>query len=258
MPEFGWRLTFASLSIGVYVVCLPLCLLVKMDPTEEDVLSEAMPVGRTANAAETLRKAELDITFRQLLRQPMFLCIMFGIILIAAVDQGLFQHTVLYLTHNVGLSPELTASAVSVTFIVGFLAKFFSGGFFDRTSMKGVSFWYILVAVATALAFPIQGAMTVMLFAAARGIVHGGLVSESPVIAKHVYGPKFMNRVMPVMNGFFAVGSSIGPVLLALIADRFGYGVGFAVFTAIPIIAALLIWQVKPLYRDRLRALVAE
>jgi predicted MFS family arabinose efflux permease len=98
--------------------------------------------------------------------------------------------------------------------------------------------------------------MTVMLFAVARGLVHGGLVSESPVIAKHVYGPKLMNRVLPVLNGFFALGSSIGPVLLALIADKFGYRTGFLVFTIIPIVAALLIWQVTPLYRNRLRAAV--
>lgn len=258
MPEFGWRLTFASLSIGVYVVCLPLCLLVKMDPTDEEVLPETVPAGVSGNAAEILRKAELDITFRELLRQPAFLCVMFSIILVAAVDQGLFQHTVLYLTHDIGLSPEVTASAVSVTFIIGFIAKFFSGSFFDRTSMKGVSAWYVLVALATVLAFPIQGFLTVMMFAVARGVVHGGLVSESPVIAKHVYGPKFMNRVMPVLNGFFALGSSIGPVLLALVADRFGYKVGFALFTAIPIVAGLLIWQVKPIYRDRLRAAAAQ
>ncbi len=254
MPEYGWRLTYASMSIGVFLVCLPLCLLVKTDPTEEDVLPEALPKSRNANAAEALRQAELDTTFGSLLRQPTFILIMFGIILIAAVDQGLFQHTVLYLTHNAHLKPALVASAVSLTFTIGFIAKFFAGGFFDRLSMKGVAIWYIAVAVATLLAFPVQGFMTLMLFATARGVVHGGLVSESPVIAKHVYGPKFMNRVLPVLNGFFALGSSMGPVLLSLVADRFGYGAGFLLFTIIPVIAALLIWQVKPLYRDRLRA----
>ena len=256
MPEYGWRLTFAAMSIGVYVVCLPLCLFLKMDPSEEDVLPEALPTAKGANAAEVLRQADLDMTFRQVLRSPMFLTIMAGIILIAAVDQGLFQHTVLYLTHDAKLSPTLVASAVSLTFTIGFLAKFVAGSFFDRLSMKGVAFWYFLVAIATALVFPIQGFLSVMVFAVARGLVHGGLVSESPVIAKHVYGPKLMNRVLPVLNGFFALGSSIGPVLLALIADKFGYKTGFLVFTIIPCVAALLIWQVTPLYRNRLRAAV--
>jgi len=43
-------------------------------------------------------------------------------------------------------------------------------------------------------------------------------------------------------------------VLLALLADRYGYKTGFLVFTIIPIVAAVLIWQVTPLYRNRLRA----
>lgn len=254
MPQFGWRLTFASLSVGVYLVCLPLCLMVKMEPTEEDVLPEAMPSAKGKISPEALRAADLDLTFRDVLRQPTFLCIMFGIILIAMVDQGLFQHTVLYLQHDAGLGTQMAASAVSLTFTVGFLAKFFAGSFFDKTSMRGVSIWYVAVAIATLLAFPIQGFLTVMVFAFARGLVHGGLVSESPVIAKHVYGPKLMNRVLPVLNGFFALGSSVGPVLLALIADRFGYKTGFIVFTVIALFAAFLVWHARPFYRDRLRA----
>lgn len=254
MPVIGWRLTFASLSLGVYIVCLPLCLLVHMNPTEEDVLPESMPSAKLKVSPDALRAAELDMTFRQVLRQPGFLCIMFGIILIAMVDQGLFQHTVLYLEHDVGLSADVTASAVSVVFIVGFVAKFCAGRFFDKTSMKGIGFWYVTVAIATLLALPVQGLITVMIFAVARGVVHGGLVTESPIVAKHVYGPRLMNRVLPVLNGFFALGSSMGPVLLAVIADKAGYKTGFIIFAAIAMLAAFLISRAAPLYRNRLRA----
>jgi MFS family permease len=189
----------------------------------------------------------------------MFWCITIGIVLIAGVDQGLYQHTMLYLTEHAGLTTRVAAAALSVTFALSIISKFIAGRFFDRFSIKGIALWYVLVALVVLLAFPVQGLVTAVVFTCARGIAHGGLISESPVIAKHCYGPRFMDKVMPILSGCWTIGSAVGPVGLALLYDNTGgYVWGFVLFVAIALTAAAtLALFVRPLYRDRLRMLQA-
>jgi len=255
LQALGWRTTMGSLGIGVFLIALPLCLIAKTDPSPDDLLREAAPQARDALSAERMREAEPDLTLAQVRRHPAFWISSIGIVLTAIVDQALFQHTVLFLTEQVGLSTKIAATAVSVTFIVGLVAKFVAGRFFDWLSIRGIAIWYALLGLSTLSAFAVHGIASTMLFALGRGIVHGGLVTEAGVLAKHVFGARHVDRVLPVYAGSFAVGSSIGPVALAMIVDRTGgYGPGFLLLTGLSLVAALLIFGVRPLYRERLRA----
>ena len=255
LEALGWRATMGGLGIGVFLIALPLCLVARTDPSPEDLLQEAAPQARDTLSAEIMRSAEPDLTIAQVRRHPAFWIMAAGIVLTAIVDQALFQHTVLFLTQQIGLSTKIAATAVSVTFIVGLAAKLVAGRFFDWLSIRGIAIWYALLALSTLSAFAVDGIASAMLFAVGRGIVHGGLVTESGVLAKHVFGPRHVDRVLPVYAGSFAVGSSIGPVTLAMIVDRTGgYGPGFLALSGLSLAAALLIARVRPLYRDRLRA----
>jgi MFS family permease len=255
LQALGWRATMGSLGIGVFLIALPLCLVARTNPSPQDLLREAAPQARDALSAEIMRGAEPDLTLAQVRRHPAFWMMAAGIVLTAIVDQALFQHTVLFLTQQIGLSTNIAATAVSVTFVIGIIAKVIAGRFFDWLSIRGVAIWYVLLGLSTLSAFAVEGVVSTMLFALGRGIVHGGLVTESGVLAKHVFGPRHVDRVLPVYAGSFAVGSAIGPVTLAMIVDRTsGYGPGFLLFAGLSLVAALLIVAVRPLYRDRLRA----
>lgn len=258
MPALGWRLTFALIGIGIFAVAVPLILTAKQDPTEEEILPEIdgeKGAARGAGAADAARAAEVDLNYGQLIRQPMFWGILLSVMIIAGVDQGLFQNSQLYFTREAGLSPALAVSALSITFLVGMLSKFVAGWFFDTYSVRGVMLWYLLIAGMVLLAFPVSNYATALVFSFALGVAHGGLVCEGPVLAKHVYGPKHMNRVLPMITGFFSLGSALGPAVLAMIYDKTGsYSLGFGAFVALALLAAFMLSRVKPLYRNRLRA----
>ncbi|HWL46623.1 MAG TPA: MFS transporter [Sphingomonadaceae bacterium] len=257
IPELGWRLSFALIGIGIFVVSVPLILIVNQNPTEKEILPEAVgdSGARPSPAqAEALKAAEIEASFGEIIRMPMFWCMTVSIVIIAGVDQGLFQHSQLYFTREAGLSQMQAASALSITFLIGLFAKFVAGKFFDRTSIRGISFWYLLIAGMVLLALPVSDYRTAMIFTFALGFANGGIVTEAPVMAKHVYGPRHMNRVLPILTGCFALGSSGGPVFLAMIYDSIGgYFWGFILYAALAVLAAFLIWQVRPMYRDRLR-----
>jgi sugar phosphate permease len=258
MPEWGWRLSFSFIGFGIFAVSLPLILMVNQNPTEEDLLPEAVGDRKAPPSparAAALRAADIELSFGEIIRRPMFWCVTVSIMIIAGVDQGLFQHTQLYFTREAGLTQAQAASALSITFLIGMFAKFVAGKFFDWLSVRGIRLWYLLIGMMVLLAFPVSDYRTAMIFTFALGFAHGGLVTEAPVMAKHVYGPKHMNRVLPILTGCFALGSAGGPVILSIIYDSTGsYTWGFALYSGLALFAAALLPQVQPMYRNRLRA----
>ncbi|MCW3837625.1 nitrate/nitrite transporter [Sphingomonas canadensis] len=255
IPLYGWRMAFAGLSLGVFCVSIPLALFARTNPSEADVLPDAAKVANNADP-DSLRAAELDISYRELFTQRTFWLIAIATFLSAGVDQAVFQHSIFYLTKEAGLTRTVAASALSVTFLIGIFAKFGAGAVYDRFSVKGVSGWNILLVVALLMLLPVQGYATALTFAIVMGVAHAGLVVDGPVVSKHVYGPRYMNRVLPIFAGFNTMGSATGPVLLAMFYDHQGsYVMGISIFAVLVVIAAAMLWQVRPFYRERLRAL---
>ena len=259
IPEIGWRSTYALIGVAILAISVPLVLFTRQNPTEEDLLPETVTgKGLAPNAAlvAATRAADHPATYAELVRKPMFWAIMIGIFIIAGVDQGLFQNMQLYFVQEVGLSRGTAAWLLSLTAFLGLLAKFVAGKFFDVFSVKGIAFWYLMIGVMVLLAFTVSNLWTAVFFVCVLGLAHGGLVCEGPVLAKHVFGPGNMDKVLPIVTGCFALGSSAGPIALAYIFDRTGhYSLGFGLFAALAVLAAFLLsWVVRPLYRDRLRA----
>lgn len=258
IPELGWRMTYALIGVAILAISVPLVLLTKQNPTEEDLLPETVePRGPPANPEllAAMRDADVPLTYGQLVRKPMFWAVMVGIFIIAGVDQGVFQNMQIFFVQEVGLSGPTAAWLLSLTATAGLLAKFVAGPLFDHFSVKGIAFWYLLIGAMVLLAFTVSSLWTAVVFVCMLGFVHGGLVCEGPVLAKHVFGPGNMNKVLSIVTGCFALGSSVGPTVLAFISDRTGhYGLGFGLYAALAAVAALMLtWIVRPLYRDRLR-----
>lgn len=255
IPLYGWRTAFACLSLGVFFVSIPLALFARTNPSEADVLPEAAKIAKDADS-ESLRSIELDITYRQLFTQRTFWLIAIATYISAGVDQAIMQHSIYYLTEEAGLARGVAASALSSLFLIGIFAKFGAGAVYDRYSVRGVSAWNLMLMVAILLILPVQGFATLMLFAVVLGVAHAGLVVDGPIVSKHVFGPRYMNRVLPIFAGFNTLGSGTGPVILAMFYDRTGsYTLGISLFAALVLLSATLLWFVRPLYRERLQAL---
>lgn len=256
IDAFGWRFALASLSLGIWGIALPLYLWkAEENPSEADVLQETGPDLPDAGSRRGIGAAELDGKFADLLRGSTFWAIAASLLIVAAADAGVFQHTALFLERDAGLSSTLAAASISGTFGLGIIAKIGAGKFYDALSIRGVSIWYVLLAVSIALAFPVSGILTLALFTAVRGIAHGGVVPETAIVAKHCYGPRLMNMTLPVFTGIWAVGAGLGPVLLSLFYDTLGsYRGGLVLFIVLCLAAAALMCKVQPFYRERLDA----
>jgi OFA family oxalate/formate antiporter-like MFS transporter len=256
IERFGWRMAFASLSLGIWLVALPLYLWkARENPTEADVLPEA--ARGDAARAERLKAAELDTTFKAIVWSPMFWCISVGLFIVGAIDSGMLQHAILYLRGEIGLSGTAAAASLSGTFALGVLAKIVAGRVYDVYSIRGVQFWYFLLAVSIGTLFSVHSMVSLVICTVVRGIAHGGLISQIPVVAKHCYGPRFLSKVLAVFTGFFGFGAALGPLVLSAIYDHtHSYTDGFILFGVSCTAAAVLLQWVRPLYRDRMNAVL--
>jgi fucose permease len=155
---------------------------------------------------------------------------------------AVIQHMPLLLEIEAGFGAEAAAMGLSVLFAFAVLGKVVAGRLYDRHSLQGMRLWYLLVAVSIVLILPVVGVITLVLFAAARGVAHGGLLPKPAVLAQHCYGPGQMETRLPLFLGIWMTGAGLGPVLLAMVFDATGeYRYGLALLVGCCVLAAVLL-----------------
>ena len=170
-----------------------------------------------------------------------------GAFLASTVDQSLVQNQVLFLQTEKGLDLETVAWGAALLAGIGIGAKIFFGWVFDRLSILGVVLCYLLLAVSVGLSFSVFGVVSMLVFMAVRGIAHGGVIVAGPVLLKLRYGPQNLGLNMGIFTLCASIGFGFGPPFMASMADRSGnYSGAFALGTAATVVAAILLYPVKP------------
>ncbi|MDJ0921703.1 MAG: MFS transporter [Henriciella sp.] len=260
IDALGWRAAYASLSLSGWLIALPLVIFLGREhPTERELAAQLGTSKTDPGLIEKLKTADIPVTYTSLLSSRIFWIIMISLFLAAVIDMGLLQHTGLYLERDKGLGTAGAALGVSGTFALSIGAKIGAGWLYDRISLKGISLTYLFIGLTALFALTIDGTIMLILFIVLRGIGHGGIIADSPILAKHTWGAKPMNRVLPLLTGTTTAGFAIGPLVLAAIYDQFGsYEYGFYLFAALGVLAAAMLWPVRPMYRDRVKEIEKE
>jgi MFS family permease len=78
------------------------------------------------------------------------------------------------------------------------------------------------------------------------------MMLNGPVLLKHYYGPRNLGLNMGLFTLCASIGFGFGPPFMASMADKSGtYSGAFALGTAASIIAAVLLFPVKPRFWKR-------
>ena len=95
-----------------------------------------------------------------------------------------------------------------------------------------------------------------MLCLGIKGTAHGGLVVDVPVATKHCYGPWGIGKKISIFTMVYGFGLSGGPRFMGMIYDKYGsYAYGFITFAIIAVIAAMLMYMVKPDYWLKMKSI---
>jgi len=257
IETFGWNNGLPLMSLPILFVVFPVVYyVVKDSPTQEEVSRE---FGNEAANPRTFVKGRLieesgDETrpsFSNILNKPVFWALCGVQFAIGFVDQGFTQNVTPFLVTDLGFTLTRVAFTVSLSFILGFSSKIFFGWLFDRYSLKGISFCYVMIAFYISLAFGIQGMVTLIIFQLARGFAHGGVLMEEPVVAKHTFGPNNLGKILGTFSSITALGLMTGPITIGWLYGQAGgtYYPAFLMLVGIMLACAAAMFLIKPEYR---------
>lgn len=242
LQVMNWRHIFALLSLGPFLIAVPLWLLF---------------MGGNRSMRELVSAPTVSVSntgiwehFRLLSKERAFWLMAIGIFLISGVDQALMQNYVNFLRVDKGMDLRTTISwAGSLLAVIGVLAKVGSGWFYDLFSIRGIAFFYLLAAISIFLGLPVVGIGSLLLFIVVRGVSHGGLIVDVPILTRHYYGMERIGMTMGIMSVCVNLGFAAGPPVFGWFADTYGsFTVGMIVYGCVATVATLTLLPIKPRY----------
>jgi len=239
----NWRQIIAIMSVGPLLIGVPLWLvfIAKTEPHTREML-DSPTVSQSGTS--------MWQHFKSMSREPAFWLIAAGIFIVSAVDQALMQNYVNFLRVDKGLDLRETISwAGTLLAIVGVVAKIGSGWIYDRFSIRGIAYFYLLLGISLFLGLPVAGTLSLLLFIVVRGVAHGGLIVDVPILTKHYFGTERMGMTIGIMSVCVNLGFAAGPPLFGWFADTYGnFSTGIIVFGSAATLSTLTIWWIKPRY----------
>lgn len=245
---FGWRSGFALLSLGIWLVAMPTLLFASFALKRSDIQPTPTP------AATTSASEKGPSTLSLVIRRPVFWIFAIAVYLGGLVDQGFIQHQVLIFT-DLSLSREIVALGISAMGVIGFFARVLVGVLFDRTSTRGAAAIYGVLGLASLLAIILGNPLVFAVFVAARAVAHAGMLLETTVITKHVFGTERLGTLLGIYTAIVTAGFATGPWLMGLLYDMSNsYTPAFLIFFVLALIAAILMTFVEPTYWRAMKA----
>lgn len=243
IQSVGWRMAMATMGVITLVTVVPIALFLARHVRRSEAAAQA------EKAAAASADASKPSGYSRLPRSRDFWLIALGLAAVGAIDQGLNQHKVLYLEADVGMDPKLVQIGVGFAAFMGAISKLAFGYAYDRLSTRGIMVVYALLGLAALSAIPVTGVITMFLFLALRGLAHGGLIVDVPVISKHVFGPRELGTTIGALTAAVHVGYAAGPWIMGYVFDTLGsYRPALMLFAVFGALACVLLVPVRPVY----------
>jgi rhodanese-related sulfurtransferase/cyanate permease len=243
----GWRMAWASIGVALLAGLAPLAWwLDRSSPEAIGVNVDGEASAQVTADAEDSTNAGAEATLFEALRSPAFW--VFGL---ASSIYGLVASGIGLLNESIlverGFTPDIYYTALAVTAITGLAGNFAAGALAPRVSLR-----VILVAAMAVLAMGLaalahvstQG--QVMVQAVAMGIAGGFITVVFFSFWGQAYGRRHLGRIQGVAQAMTVVASAIGPLFLAVWAERTGsYAAAFYLLAAVVAALGAAAWIVS-------------
>ncbi|MBT5073483.1 MAG: MFS transporter [Kordiimonadaceae bacterium] len=250
----GWRDALPVVSLAIFFIGFPVFyFFVDDNPTSAEIQCEFADAGdKKSTVKSSLLEADKSgkaPEFKEYAKKPNFIVICLVLLIIGFVDQGIGKNISFYIMNDLGFSKQEMAWSTVFSFVFGLASKLTFGWLFDKYSFKGITICYILIAISIALAFGVQGIATLYIFQMARGFTQSGVLVETPILAKHSFGPNHLGKMIGFFSAISAVGLAFGPRYIGMMHDYYGnYDYAFYLCIGLMIFCATVLYFLKPDY----------
>ena len=211
-----WREVYVIFAATLLVAAVPVALLVRNPPREEEAAYLA--------SVRSLDHSAGDLTLRKAVRTRSFWGLSVGDMLTGLVFAVFNVHLIYYLTRDVG-DEKLAAHAFAALNIALASGTLLFGLLGDRLPFRRV---FVSCYFVPALAMPLlmiagpAAAALAFVFAFAAGTPGGGRNALFPVSLVYCFGETHLGAIYGLSNSLFMIGNAAGPILAALIYDNTG------------------------------------
>ncbi len=248
LRNYGWHITagFAGLIVLVFLT-LAVAFFVHERPEDYGYTSEELDPGKAlAPGAIPVGRGPEFSEFRS---SGPFLLLILATGLSGVISNGINEYIPLYIERHTSLGAYVAALGFTIVIVISGLGKILFGWVFDRLSTRGVAMCWALCGIAALLTFPLAGMATFLMFTIVRGVSHGGVVVQAPVLARHIYGVTALPQVISLLNASFHLGAAAGIAAIGFGVDHTGgFAIPFIVVTVIAFLAALIGLRFQPRY----------
>ena len=251
IENFGWRMSWQLLGLSILLIYIPLAFLFVRHRPEEIGLLPDNGEGDLGNEEETeenekIHKPTVDVswTVKEAMKTKAFWLLLFCVAIPALTNTGLTFH-LLSIFSEQSLSPELAATILSMTALIGFPITFLTGFLLEKIKVR-----YMLALVFCGEIITIFLLLQVHLMSAAIlfGVVWGFKMGMEKITLAIVwpdyFGRMHLGSITGISMAMMVVGSALGPLPFGMAYDFFGgYEEvlwGIMLFPALGIAAALL------------------
>ncbi|MGE4409434.1 MAG: MFS transporter [Sphingomonadales bacterium] len=251
LQHFGWHATAAIAGIIVLVfLTLAAIFLVHETPEAYGYTAEELDSGHTGSGKPAPGKAvDKGPEFSEIVRTRQFALLIIAAGLSGVISNGVNEYIPLFVERNTNLGAYAAALGFTVVLVISGLGKILFGWIFDRFSTRGVALCWAVCGIAVLLTFPVAGMTTFLLFTIVRGVSHGGVMVQAPVLSRHIYGVKTLPQIISLLNATFHLGASAGIALIGLGVDfTGGFTVPFIAVAVVAFLTALLALKFDPKY----------
>lgn len=244
-----WRTTYVILGVALLSLMLPIGWGFYRDrPEDYGLYPDGLDTPPSEEENEELR--EINWTYRDALRTPVFWVCAIGVSSIGALSTGLFFHLV-SIFETKGLDQDIAALAYLPVAVTSALVNVAGGFLIDRTRVKVIlSFALLFQAMAMWAALLISSVEMSLLFGVTLGINFGLTHVAIGVLWARYFGREHLGKIQGTASTITVIGTAIGPVPFGMAKDLFNsYDWALFLLAFIPVgfaIAVLLFEKPKP------------
>ncbi len=209
LQHYGWHATAAIAGVIVLVfLTLAAIFLVHESPEAYGYSAEELDSGHGGKGKPGGGQAtDKGPAFSEIVRTRQFALLIIAAGLSGVISNGVNEYIPLFVERHTNLGSYVAALGFTLVLVISGLGKILFGWIFDRFSTKGVSLCWAVCGVAVLLTFPVAGMVSFLLFTVVRGVSHGGVVVQAPVLARHIYGVNTLPQVISLLNATFHLGA---------------------------------------------------
>lgn len=260
ITEYGWRTAVLVLAAATAVLGLGLGSVLKPYGPEryglapdgkkpQPASAEMSPHTRTDQKTVAL---EEGLTLKEAMKTRAFWLMVAAFTFSHTALSAIVVHQIPFV-EDMGISKVLAASALGMMTLISVPGRLSGGWLADRWDSK---YLYLVASLVQALGLFFLARATSMLWIWLFVIIYGtglGLrMPLEPMLRVQFFGHKAFGSIMGYMNAFAVFGSFAGPYFAGWIFDTTGsYVIAFLTFSAMMIVAAIIIVTIRPPLQQR-------